>query len=87
MSRWGCCEELCSVAPLQAVFAERWMTCMYFRGSSALVLLMVLLHCARGTKERQIILVAWFSKMVMIVVFSDYITFPFIYFCGVLGAV
>lgn len=63
------------------------MTCMYFQGSSALVLLMVLLHCARGPKEHQIILVAWFSKIVMIVVFSDYITFPFIYFCGVLGAV
>lgn len=63
------------------------MTCTYFRDSSALVLLTVLLHCARGTRECQIILVAWFSKIVMIVVLSSYITFPFIYFCGVLGAV
>lgn len=68
----------------------QWMTCRYFRGSSALVLLVVLLHCTRGTRvcmPKCLSSLIFQGGDVCTVVLSNYFTFPFIYFGVIFGAV
>lgn len=53
----------------------------------ALLLLLVLLHCARGTGACRVVSLAWLSKLVTFLPFCWAITSPFIYFLGFFGAV
>lgn len=59
------------------------MRCRYFQA----LLLLLLLHWARGTGACCVVFLAWFSKLMTFLPFCWAITSPFIYFLGFFGAV